>query len=77
MKKVIEYIQDNHDRYIGELNEFLRIPSVSTDPEHKKDVRIAADFVGKQLREAGIKHFFPKPFNIADLPKAIEEAMAG
>ncbi len=54
MKEVIEYIQENHDRYIGELNEFLRIPSVSTDPEHKEDVKTAAEFVGKQLQEAGM-----------------------
>ncbi len=54
MKKIIEYIQENRDRYIGELNEFLRIPSVSTDPEHKEDVKNAADFVGKQLEEAGM-----------------------
>lgn len=54
MKKVIEYIQENHDRYIGELNEFLRIPSVSTDPEHHEAVKTAAEFVAKQLQEAGM-----------------------
>ena len=54
MKEVIEYIQKNHDRHIGELNEFLRIPSVSTDPEHKEAVKTAAAFVAKQLQEAGM-----------------------
>ncbi len=54
MKKIIEYIQENHDRYIGELTEFLRIPSVSTDPEHNEAVKTAAEFVARQLQEAGM-----------------------
>ena len=54
MKKIIEYIQQNHDRYIGELTEFLRIPSVSTDPEHNEAVKTAAEFVARQLQEAGM-----------------------
>jgi acetylornithine deacetylase/succinyl-diaminopimelate desuccinylase-like protein len=41
-------------RYLDELKSFLRIPSVSTDPEHKPDIRRAAEFVAAQLRQAGI-----------------------
>src|SRR5215471_4537313 len=36
------------------LKAFLRIPSVSTTPEHKPDVRRAADFVVDELRRAGL-----------------------
>jgi acetylornithine deacetylase/succinyl-diaminopimelate desuccinylase-like protein len=34
-----------HQRYLEELKSFLRIPSVSTDPERRADVRSAAEFV--------------------------------
>jgi acetylornithine deacetylase/succinyl-diaminopimelate desuccinylase-like protein len=55
MKEVIEYIEQNADRYLEELNEFLKIPSVSTDPECKKDVNDAAEFVAGQLHAAGME----------------------
>ncbi|MFQ5928638.1 MAG: dipeptidase [Acidobacteriota bacterium] len=54
MKEVIEYIEKNHARYLEELKEFLRIPSVSTDPAHKQDVKTAAEFVANQLEKAGM-----------------------
>jgi acetylornithine deacetylase/succinyl-diaminopimelate desuccinylase-like protein len=36
------------------LKQFLRIPSISTDPEHVADVRRAAEFVRDRLRQAGL-----------------------
>lgn len=55
MKEVIDYIESNKDRYVGELEEFLRIPSISTLSENKKDMQIAAEFVSDKLRNAGLK----------------------
>ena len=43
-------------RYLEELKAFLRIPSVSTDPAHKADVRRAAEFVAGQLRQTGMRN---------------------
>ena len=43
----------NRDALLAELNEFLRIPSVSTLPAHNKDCRAAAEWVGAQLRRIG------------------------
>jgi acetylornithine deacetylase/succinyl-diaminopimelate desuccinylase-like protein len=54
MDEVIEYIEKNSSRYLEELNQFLRIPSVSTDPSCRRDIRRAAEFVASQLRNAGI-----------------------
>jgi acetylornithine deacetylase/succinyl-diaminopimelate desuccinylase-like protein len=45
---------EDRDRYVAELKQFLRIPSVSTDPAHKDDVRRAAQFVAERLRLAGM-----------------------
>ena len=39
------------ERYLDELKTFLRIPSVSTDPERKGDVRRAAEFVASDVLE--------------------------
>ena len=47
------YIQENKDRFIDELLQLLRIPSVSADPKFKGDVRKAAEFIAQKLREAG------------------------
>src|ERR1043165_1279565 len=48
-----EYIQTNQDRFLNELFELLRIPSVSADSRRKEDVRKAAEYVKHKLVEAG------------------------
>ncbi len=55
MSKVIEYIDANRERYLEELNEFLRIPSISTAAEHEADVKRAAEYVRSQLQRAGMQ----------------------
>ena len=49
-----DYLQDARTRQLEELLDFLRIPSVSTDAEHREDVRRAADFVRGGLERAGL-----------------------
>jgi acetylornithine deacetylase/succinyl-diaminopimelate desuccinylase-like protein len=48
-----QYIQTNQDRFLAELFELLRIPSVSADSRHKADVRKAADYIVQKLKDAG------------------------
>lgn len=48
-----EYIASNQDRFIDELFQWLRIPSVSADSRHKGDVRKAAEFLKEKLIAAG------------------------
>ena len=45
----------NQERYLAELKDFLRIPSVSTDPAHTGDVRRAAEWVAADLRRSGLE----------------------
>ncbi|HEX4155300.1 MAG TPA: dipeptidase [Acidobacteriaceae bacterium] len=52
----VGYARKNGGRFVEELKELLRIPSVSTDPEHAKDVRRAAEFVAEGLRKAGMEN---------------------
>ena len=47
------YLKENKDRFLNELLDLLRIPSVSADPAYKKDVIRTADFVAKSLKKAG------------------------
>jgi acetylornithine deacetylase/succinyl-diaminopimelate desuccinylase-like protein len=51
----LEYIENHRDQNLTELGEFLRIPSVSTKSEHRKDIERAAKWVGDKLRPAGME----------------------
>jgi acetylornithine deacetylase/succinyl-diaminopimelate desuccinylase-like protein len=48
-----EYIKNNKDRFINELLDLLRIPSVSADSKFKEDVKRAAAYVKGSLQNAG------------------------
>jgi acetylornithine deacetylase/succinyl-diaminopimelate desuccinylase-like protein len=53
MDKIIQHIDTNQKRYQDELFELLRIPSVSADPDHKGDVRKAAEWTRDKLKSMG------------------------
>lgn len=48
-----DYIENNQDRFVNELTELLKIPSVSTDSKYKDDVLRTADALKERLIEAG------------------------
>jgi acetylornithine deacetylase/succinyl-diaminopimelate desuccinylase-like protein len=48
-----DYSVTHNNRFIEELIEFLRIPSISTLSEHTEDIKKAADFVKNSLLKAG------------------------
>jgi acetylornithine deacetylase/succinyl-diaminopimelate desuccinylase-like protein len=48
--------QGNQQRFLAELKELLRIPSVSTLPQHKDDVLKAARFVADDLKRMGMEN---------------------
>src|SRR5437016_6488764 len=50
-----EYYQANRERFLEGLISLLKIPSISTLPEHKSDVRRAAEFVSSELRTMGMR----------------------
>src|SRR6202162_4751167 len=50
------YIRQNRPRLLDELKDFIRIPSISTLPEHKPDVERAARFVSDSLQRAGMEN---------------------
>ena len=48
-----QYIQDNQERFLNELFEVLRIPSISSDPAHKEDMQKCAEKLTSFLIAAG------------------------
>lgn len=54
MQEVQNYIQANKERFLEELLELLKIPSVSADPAFKGDVIKTAEFVADSLKKAGV-----------------------
>ncbi len=52
----LAYAHENASRFLDELKALLRIPSVSTAPEHRKDVRQAAELLAAELTRIGLEH---------------------
>ena len=52
----IAYARENRGRFLEELKDLLRIPSVSTLPEHKPDIERAARWVADDLNRTGMEH---------------------
>ncbi len=53
---LIHYIDSKREDNLNELKEFLRIPSVSTQSEHKPDVERAAQWVAEKMGAAGLEN---------------------
>jgi acetylornithine deacetylase/succinyl-diaminopimelate desuccinylase-like protein len=66
----LEYAQRNHDQFLNTLRAFVRIPSVSTDPEHIEDMKKAAQWTANQLISIGIE-------NVAIFPTALHPVVYG
>ena len=53
MKHIKNYIEENKQRFMDELFDLIRIPSISSISEHKKDMYKAAEYWKKAILEAG------------------------
>jgi len=56
MNTIQSYIKDHKNRFLDELIELLKIPSVSADPTYKKEVIGTVNFVLESLKKAGCDH---------------------
>jgi acetylornithine deacetylase/succinyl-diaminopimelate desuccinylase-like protein len=54
MEKVIQELRKNHERYVGEIVEFVRIPSISPGLPNPKAMQDAADWAEARLKRAGM-----------------------
>jgi len=75
MADILKYIDQNKSRYEEELKAFLRIPSISTSPEHKDEVRRCAEFVRDELGRIGLNNI--KIYETAGHPVVYGERLDG
>ena len=68
-----DYINAHKDRFLKELFELLKLPSVSADSAFKKEVIATAELVAKQLEKAGCDHV--KIYSTAGNPIVYGEKM--
>jgi acetylornithine deacetylase/succinyl-diaminopimelate desuccinylase-like protein len=52
----VEYARKNQARFLDELKNLLRIPSISTLPEHNGDTRRAAETLAAEMKRIGLEH---------------------
>ena len=64
MKKALTYIEGNTERFVEELFDLLRIPSISAQPSlHKEDMVHCAEWLAASLVKAGADHAQVMPTN--------------
>jgi acetylornithine deacetylase/succinyl-diaminopimelate desuccinylase-like protein len=54
MQVVLDYLKQNQPRFVAELCELLRFPSVSAQPQHKKDLIACAEWLVNHCRSIGL-----------------------
>lgn len=55
MQSVINYLKKHQARFVEELSEYVRFPSVSAQPGHRKDMRTCAEWVASHCRQIGLE----------------------
>lgn len=50
MDSVVAFIDENRERFVDELSTWVKIPSISSDPDHAADVRASAEHLADHLR---------------------------
>ena len=53
---VLNYAINNFSKFEQDLCSCLRIPSISTIPDHQNDINMCADFVAEHLADIGLKN---------------------
>jgi acetylornithine deacetylase/succinyl-diaminopimelate desuccinylase-like protein len=54
MQLVLDYLKRNQARFVAELCDYLRLPSVSAQPRYKQDLRACAEWLGEHCRQIGL-----------------------
>ncbi len=55
-EQIDKYFSENREKHLQELNEFLRIPSISSLSEHKEDVQSAAKWLATKLQQLNMEN---------------------
>ena len=52
--RALAYARAEHARFVSELKEFIRFPTVSAQPEHADDLKRCAAWLAEHLRRIGM-----------------------
>src|SRR5437660_6341428 len=55
MQAVLDYLKANQSRFVSELCDYVRFPSVSAQPNHKQDLQACAEWVVAHARQIGLE----------------------
>jgi acetylornithine deacetylase/succinyl-diaminopimelate desuccinylase-like protein len=55
MQAVLDYLKQNQPRFLAEFRDYLRFPSVSAQPQHKKDLQACAEWLVAHCRQIGLE----------------------
>jgi acetylornithine deacetylase/succinyl-diaminopimelate desuccinylase-like protein len=55
MQAVLDYLKRHQARFVAELCDLIRFPSVSAQPQHKKDLRACAEWIVQHCRQIGLE----------------------
>ncbi|MCL4787479.1 MAG: dipeptidase [Verrucomicrobia bacterium] len=55
MQSVLDYLKGNQKRFVDELCEYVRFPSVSAQPAHAKDLRNCAEWLVRHCQRIGLE----------------------
>ncbi len=55
LEETLDYLHSHHSQAVQDLIEFLRIPTISTEPDHTKDMRTGANWLRERLIRAGFQ----------------------
>jgi acetylornithine deacetylase/succinyl-diaminopimelate desuccinylase-like protein len=55
MQAVIDYLKENQERFVSDLCDYVRFPSVSAQPEHQGDVHACAAWVVQHCQQIGLE----------------------
>jgi acetylornithine deacetylase/succinyl-diaminopimelate desuccinylase-like protein len=56
MKPVLEWLSNNHAKFVRDLADQVAIPSISTDGDHQSEIDKSASLTCEQMREAGLQN---------------------
>lgn len=55
MRAVIDYLKQHESRFVNELCDYVRFPSVSAQPQHRNDMKPCAEWVVKHCQQIGLE----------------------
>lgn len=55
MDKVLSFLENNRNKFLEELKEFIAIPSISTKEENRDDIQKCANWAAEHLKNIGMK----------------------